>query len=133
MSYRRRGTATRRIHRPIILDQDFIPVDSTGSGTGPLWWLDERDAARAAANDPSVQAVQREIDRQARLARGHEPVRPRLQYGASCSIAEPGSAAPGTPGSYFFMWRLVPSRIKGHRKTAKIADRTPRQPWIFWK
>jgi hypothetical protein len=36
-------------------------------------------------------------------------------------------------GSYFFTWRLIPSRIRGQRKTAKIAESTPLQPWTFWK
>jgi hypothetical protein len=57
----------------ILLDRDtWEPVGSSASGGyGPAWWLSERDAARAAANDPRVQAVQREIDRQTRLAANH--------------------------------------------------------------
>ena len=52
--------------------ETFAPVGAAGQdGYGPAWWLDERDAARAAANDPEVQAVQREIDRQTRLAANH--------------------------------------------------------------
>ncbi len=58
-----------RILRPILLDENFCAVDAGAQGgIGPPWWLDARDAARAAANDPKAQAVQREIDRQARLA-----------------------------------------------------------------
>jgi hypothetical protein len=61
-----------RILRPILLDENFCAVDARAQGSiGPAWWLDERDAARAAANDPKPQAAQAEIDRQARLAANH--------------------------------------------------------------
>jgi hypothetical protein len=67
-----------RILRPILLDENFCAVDAGAQGgIGPAWWLDERDAARAAANDPSVQARQTEEDRQARIARlGYDPCIP---------------------------------------------------------
>jgi hypothetical protein len=48
-------------------------VHPTGYGR----WLDERDQMNALANDPRVQAEQREIDRQARIARlGFDPFDP---------------------------------------------------------
>ena len=67
-----------RILRSILLDENFCAVDAGAQGgIGPAWWLDERDAARAAANDPSVQARQTEEDRQARIARlGYDPCIP---------------------------------------------------------
>ena len=66
------------ILRPILLDENFCAVDAGGQGgIGPAWWLDERDAARAAANDPHLQARQAEEDRQARIARlGYDPCVP---------------------------------------------------------
>jgi hypothetical protein len=49
----------------------------TLQGTGPAWWLDARDAARAASNDPKLLARQAEEDRQARIARlGYDPCVP---------------------------------------------------------
>ena len=58
--------ATGRILRPIVLDDDFRPLDAVGSGAGigPAFWLDRRDAERDARNDPELQAAIRERDRQ---------------------------------------------------------------------
>jgi hypothetical protein len=69
----RSDKATGRIGKILLLDREtWEPVGAAGQGGyGPGWWLDQRDAARAAANDSEGQAVQREIDRQARLAANH--------------------------------------------------------------
>jgi hypothetical protein len=69
----RSDKATGRIGKIILLDRDtWEPVGSSASGGyGPAWWLERRDQERAARNDPELQAVQREIDRQTRLAANH--------------------------------------------------------------
>ena len=69
----RSDKATGRIGKIILLDREtWEPVGSSASeGYGPAWWLERRDQERAARNDPELQAVQREIDRQTRLAANH--------------------------------------------------------------
>jgi hypothetical protein len=49
------------------------------------------------------------------------------RFAADCPRLRAGNSG------YFLMWRLIPTRINGQRKIAKIAESTPRHPSMFLK